>query len=79
MILSLLFDHCFLLHPEQSLSIKKQASLATFGSLLERSRMEAFIKFMQHFLEKEHPKKALEDDVGRSIGLTTLGNQGVSP
>lgn len=58
LILSLLFDHCFLLHPEQERSIEKQASLATFGSLIERSRMEAFITFIQHILEREQPKEA---------------------
>lgn len=72
LILSLLFDHCFLLHPEQILSIEKQASLATFGNLLERSRMEAFIKFVQHLLEKEHPKNTLEDIVNELNRLFEL-------
>jgi hypothetical protein len=63
LILSLLFDHCFLFHPEQILSIEKQASLATFGSLLERSRMEAFIKLVQHILEEKEPQERFDSIV----------------
>jgi len=61
LILSLLFDHCFLFHPEQTSSIEKQASLATFGSLVERSRMESFINFVRCLLKEEHPKETFEN------------------
>ena len=61
MILSLLFDHCFFFYPQQQLNIEKQVSLATFGSLIEKAKIEAFYHFIEQILEEDSPKEKLKN------------------
>lgn len=60
LVLSLLFDHCFLFHPDQQAFIENKLPLATFGSLVEKSRFDALCAFIQHILESEDPKENLK-------------------
>ena len=60
LILSLLFDHCFFFYPQQQLNIEKQVSLATFGSLIEKAKIEAFYHFIEQILEEDSPKEKLK-------------------
>jgi DDE superfamily endonuclease len=54
--LSLLFDHCFFFHEHQQISIEKRLPLATFGSLIEKTRMEAFLRMVQRAVEEQQRK-----------------------
>jgi hypothetical protein len=58
--LSLLFDHCFLFHTDQSSRIDHAHSLATFGTLLEKSRAMALCHFIQQIIEDNEPKEKLK-------------------
>jgi hypothetical protein len=59
--LSLLFDHCFFFHEIQINFLKNNNSLATFGTLLEKTRSEAFCHFIRHILEDDSPKEKLQE------------------
>jgi hypothetical protein len=59
--LSLLFDHCFFLHEQQQVSIEKRLPLATFGSLLEKTRMEAVLRFVQCAVETKQKEDISTD------------------
>jgi len=72
LILSLLFDHCFLFHVDQCDLLKQEQSLATFGSLVEKSRAQAFCHFIQKILEEESPKEKLKELVNSLDDLYPL-------
>jgi len=57
--LSLLFDHCFLFHADQLSLLKHNQPLATFGSLLEKTRAMALCHFIQGILNDPNPKDKL--------------------
>jgi hypothetical protein len=59
--LSLPFDHCFFFHQVQVLFLKNERSLATFGTLLERARSEAFCHFIRNIFEDISPKAKLQE------------------
>jgi hypothetical protein len=59
--LSLLFDHCFFFQTQQQISIENNHSLATFGTLLEKSRAQAFCHCIQKILEEESPKSKIQE------------------
>ena len=61
LILSLLFDHCFFFHKEQQSRIENQSPLATFGSLLEKTRGTAFCYLVKKIIEYESPKAKLQE------------------
>ena len=50
LILSLLFDHCLLLHPEQKACIENKQPMNTVGSLLRRLQMEALLETIADLL-----------------------------
>jgi hypothetical protein len=60
LILSLLFDHCFLFHEDQRAFLEHQQPLATFGSLIEKTRVMALCDLIQQILEEESPKIKLQ-------------------
>ncbi len=70
--LILLFDHCFLFHVDQCDLLKQEQSLATFGSLVEKSRAQAFCHFIQQILEEESPKEKLKELVNSLDDLYPL-------
>jgi DDE superfamily endonuclease len=59
LILSLLFDHCFLFHFRQQLFIENKLPLATLGSLVEKSRFDALCQFIKRIVHSEDPKQYL--------------------
>ena len=59
LILSLLFDHCLLLHPEQMARIENKLPACTVGSLQRKSQMEALLEFIRKLLEDENPADKL--------------------
>jgi len=61
LILSYLFDHCFLYHEDQHAFLTNKQPLATFGSLIEKSRAQALFHFIQEILEDESPKEKLNN------------------
>lgn len=65
LILSLLFDHCFFFQTQQQISIENNHSLATFGTLLEKNRAQAFCQFIQKLLEEESPKSRIQELVNQ--------------
>lgn len=50
LILSLLFDHCLLFHPEQTACIENKQPINTVGSLLRRLQMEALLETIADLL-----------------------------
>jgi hypothetical protein len=61
LILSLLFDHCFFFETQQQINIENNDSLATFGSLLEKTRAQALCHFIQELLDEESPKPKIQE------------------
>jgi hypothetical protein len=55
LILSLLFDHCFLLHPEQRSFIEKRKPMATLGSLVNYSQAETLCTLISEIINHEDP------------------------
>lgn len=68
LILSLLFDHCFFFHSQQKHFIENKLPLATFGSLVERSRFDALCHLLKNILESPDPKQHLNE-------LTSMADQ----
>jgi hypothetical protein len=60
LILSLLFDHCLLLHPEQVARIDNKLPAFTVGSLRRRTQMEGLLEFIQFLLQQDNAGKQLE-------------------
>ncbi len=61
LILSLLFDHCLLLHPEQKARIKNKLPACTVGSLLRKSQTDVLLDFMKNLLEDINPVVRLKE------------------
>lgn len=53
LILSLLCDHCLILHPEQQTRATAKKPLYTFGSLQQHLKMTAFMAWLAEWLEGE--------------------------
>jgi hypothetical protein len=64
--LSLLLDHCLLLHPSQEACFENKLPAVTVGSLLQRARAEALIEFLKHFVT-DPSNVAKFDELGKSI------------
>jgi hypothetical protein len=60
LILSLLLDHCLLLHPEQTTRIENQLPAYTVGSLQRLAQMDALLEFISSLLEHTDPGKQLK-------------------
>jgi len=59
LILSLLTDHCLLLHPEQTARIENKLPACTVGSLQARVRVDSLFALIQELLASENPTKML--------------------
>ena len=53
LILSLLLDHCLLLHPEQTARIENKLPVFTVGSLQRRAQMDALLECVKSLLQQE--------------------------
>lgn len=51
LILSLLCDHCLLLHPDQQARVDQQQPLSTIGSLQRRLQMDSLVAWLQQWLD----------------------------
>lgn len=60
LILSLLLDHCLLLHPQQLARLENKLPAATVGSLLEHVRVESLLAFIYSLLLSDNPQQKLE-------------------
>lgn len=60
LILSLLLDHCLLLHPEQTARVEDKLSACTVGSLRERLRIESIVECFRHLLGSSAPGHNLD-------------------
>ena len=54
LILSLLFDHCLLLHPEQTARIENKLPAYTEGSLQRKSQIDVLLEFIKTLLEHQN-------------------------
>ena len=61
LILSLLLDHCLLLHPEQTARIEKKLPAYTVGSLQRKSQMDVLLEFIKTLLEHQNPADKLKE------------------
>ena len=64
LILSLLFDHCLLLHPEQTARIENKLPAYTVGSLQRKSQIDAVLEFIKTLLEHQNPADKLKELAG---------------
>ncbi len=60
LILSLLLDHCLLLHPEQRTRLENKQPATTVGSLHQRIQVESLLAFLRRLLTVENPIEKLE-------------------
>ena len=61
LILSLLFDHCLLLHPEQMARIENKLPAYTVGSLQRKSQIDVLLELVQSLLEHQNPSEKLKE------------------
>jgi hypothetical protein len=61
LILSLLLDHCILLHPEQTARIDNKLPACTVGSLQRKSQMDVLLEFIKNLLEHPTPGEKLKE------------------
>jgi hypothetical protein len=64
LILSLLLDHCLLLHPEQTARIENKLPAYTVGSLQRKSQMDVLLEFIKTLLEHQNPAEKLKELAG---------------
>ena len=60
LILSLLLDHCLLLHPDQLAQIENNLPAYTVGSLQEKSKVQGILELIQNCLQQGNPKETME-------------------
>lgn len=60
LILSLLLDHCLLLHPEQKIRLENKQPAVTVGSLQQVIQVESLLAFIRRLLTVENPTEKLE-------------------
>lgn len=61
LVLSLLLDHCLLLHPEQTARIENKLPAYTVGSLQRKSQMDLLLEFVKTLLEDNNPAEKLKE------------------
>jgi hypothetical protein len=71
-ILSLLCDHCLLLHPDQLARIEDKLPACTVGSLRERVQVESALQFFKDILSREHPHEYFDKIARRAKEVFTL-------
>lgn len=59
LILSLLLDHCLLLHSEQLARLKNKLPACTVGSLRERVKVESLVQVIQKVILSNNPEEML--------------------
>ena len=79
-ILSLLCDHLWLLHPAQSIRLKNNPPGLPVGCLVERLKAEALVDTIREVVASNDPEAALEDimptrDSSKHMAGRYLGKQ----
>jgi hypothetical protein len=59
LILSLLVDHCLLLHPDQLTQLEHKQPMSTVGSLINRIRVDSLLVLIRDLLATDHPQQRL--------------------
>ncbi len=60
LVLSLLLDHCLLLHPQQRARLEHNLPACTVGSLRERTRVECLLEFIRELILQDNPQEKLD-------------------
>lgn len=60
LILSLLVDHCLLLHPDQLAQVENKQAAYTVGSLRNRVRVESLLMVLRELVAAENPAQQLQ-------------------
>jgi hypothetical protein len=60
LVLSLLLDHCLLLHPQQRARLENNLPACTVGSLRERTRVECLLEFIRELILQDNPQEKLD-------------------
>jgi len=76
LILSLLCDHCLLLHPDQLARIEDNLPACTVGSLRDRIQVESLVQFFQGVVSSENPQEHLEEVAKRAKEVFQLNDSG---
>ena len=66
LILSLLIDHCLLLHPQQKACIENKQPVYTVGSLQRMAQMDVLMECIKSLLQERDPGEKLKE-MGRMI------------
>jgi hypothetical protein len=61
LILSLLLDHCLLLHPKQTARIDNKLPACTVGSLQRKSQMDVLLEFIKKLLDHPAPGEKIKE------------------
>jgi hypothetical protein len=59
-ILSLLLDHCLLLHPDQTTRLENKLPASTTGSLIEKVKVESLLQLIRSLLFSDNPQQQLQ-------------------
>ena len=59
LVLSLLLDHCLLLHPQQLARLEHNLPACTVGSLRERTRVESLLECIRELILQDNPQEQL--------------------
>lgn len=70
--LSLLFDHCLLLHPLQKVRFKNNLPAYTVGSLRDRAAQEWLMEFIGQIIDKPNPRKIWKQVASQVKDIFTL-------
>jgi len=71
-ILSLLVDHCLLLHPDQLALINNKLPATTVGSLRDRERAKAVIETVEGLVEASDKTSCIVDELKQCIDKVIL-------
>nr|WP_249060512.1 transposase [Desulfobacter hydrogenophilus] len=61
LILSLLLDHCLLLHPKQKACVENKLPVFTVGSLQRRAQMDVLLESVKSLLKEQDPGSKLKE------------------
>ena len=61
LILSLLLDHCLLLHPKQKACVENKLPVFTVGSLQRRAQMDVLLESVKSLLQEQDPGSKLKE------------------
>lgn len=60
LILSLLADHCLMLHPTQKARLENKLPAYTVGSLTRQLKLDALVGVIEQILDSDHPQQQLK-------------------